>query len=65
LGQEDLQRQYRDPPTNANDRRKTKPRLWRRVWNEKCAPVLSLWTALGSYLVLLWDERHYRDFGAD
>lgn len=65
FSQEDPQRQCREPPANENARRKTKRRLWHRVWNEKFAPVLSLWTALGSYLVLLWDQHHYRDFGAD
>jgi hypothetical protein len=68
LGHDDPQRQRWKPPANENERRKNKRRLPRHAWNKVCATVLSLWTVFGlclAYLVLLWDEHHYRDFGAD
>ena len=68
LGQDDPQRLRWEPPANENERRKRKRRLWRHVWNEECAPVLGLRMVFGFWLaclVLLWDEHHCRDFGAD
>ena len=68
LSEDDPQRRRWEPPPNENEHRKSKRRLWRQVWNEESAPVLGLWTGFGFWLaclVLLWDEHHYRDFGAD